>query len=42
MSTNDPTKHLLGYGRRDEATGMLRGHIRYPDGHPPVPYGCRW
>ncbi|MFJ3182346.1 hypothetical protein ACIPJN_28705 [Streptomyces sp. NPDC086796] len=42
MSTNDPTKHLRGYGRRDEATGMLHGHIRYPDGHPPVPSGCRW
>jgi hypothetical protein len=38
----DPTKHLLGYGRRDAATGMLHGHIRWPDGRPPTPFGCRW
>ncbi|MFJ9128879.1 hypothetical protein ACIRJS_32735 [Streptomyces sp. NPDC102340] len=38
----DPTKHLLGYGRRDAATGMLHGHIRWPDGSPATPFGCRW
>jgi len=38
----DPTKHLQGYGRRDAATGMLRGHIRWPEGRPPTPGGCRW
>ncbi|MDX2999691.1 hypothetical protein PV382_23815 [Streptomyces scabiei] len=38
----DPTKHLLGYGRRDAATGMLHGHIRWPHGTTPNPYGCRW
>ncbi|MFB7359619.1 hypothetical protein [Streptomyces gardneri] len=41
MSTPDPLKHLQGYGRRDAATGMLRGPIRHPDGQPPVPFGCR-
>jgi hypothetical protein len=41
-ATHDPTKHLQGYGRRDAATGMLHGHIRWPDGTPPTPYGCRW
>jgi hypothetical protein len=38
----DPTKHLQGYGRRDAETGMLHGHIRYPDGTAPTPFGCRW
>jgi hypothetical protein len=41
-ATHDPTKHLQGYGRRDAATGMLHGHIRWPDGHTPTPSGCRW
>lgn len=40
--TFDPTKHLIGYGRRDATTGMLHGHIRWPDGQPPTPFGCRW
>lgn len=38
----DPTKYLLGYGRRDPATGMLHGHIRWPHGTAPTPSGCRW
>jgi hypothetical protein len=38
----DPLKHLLGYGRRDAGTGMLHGHIRWPDGTAPTPFGCRW
>ncbi len=38
----DPTKHLLGYGRQDTTTGMLHGHIRWPNGQPPTPFGCRW
>lgn len=42
MPTLDLTKHLLGYGRRDAATGMLHGHIRWPDGTTPSPSGCRW
>jgi hypothetical protein len=42
MPTSDPTKHLLGYGRRDAATGMLHGHIRWPNGSAPTPFGCRW
>ncbi|MFF0790424.1 hypothetical protein [Streptomyces spiralis] len=40
--TPDPTKHLLGYGRRNEATGMLHGHIRWPHGTTPPPFSCRW
>lgn len=27
---------------RDPATGLRRGPVRYPDGRPPVPSGCRW
>lgn len=27
---------------RDLVTGLRRGTIRYPDGKPPAPYGCRW
>ncbi|MEU0275952.1 hypothetical protein [Streptomyces sp. NPDC006307] len=27
---------------RDEATGLRRGFIRYPDGSPPELDGCRW
>lgn len=42
MATLDPTKHLRGYGRRDETTGMLRGLVYFPDGRPPVPSSCRW
>lgn len=42
ITVKDPTKHLLGYGRRDAATGMLHGHIRWPQGRPPTPGGCRW
>lgn len=41
-ATPDPTKHLQGYGRRDVVTGMLHGHIRWPDGRTPTPSGCRW
>lgn len=26
----------------DPKTGLRRGPIRYPDGQPPVPSGCRW
>lgn len=42
ISTPDPKKHLLGYGRQDTVTGMLHGHIRWPDGSAPTPFGCRW
>jgi hypothetical protein len=38
----DSTKHLQGYGRRDTVTGMLHGHIRWPNGSAPTPFGCRW
>lgn len=40
--TADPTKHLVGYGRRDAATGMLHGQVRWPHGTTPAPSGCRW
>lgn len=42
MIASDPTKHSLGFGRRDAATGMLHGHIRWPHGTAPTPFGCRW
>ena len=42
MSLPDPKKHLVGYGRIDAATGMVNGHIRWPHGTAPTPFGCRW
>ncbi|MFF6844707.1 hypothetical protein ACFY8X_38955 [Streptomyces tanashiensis] len=27
---------------RDPVTGLRRNPIRFPDGNPPTPYGCRW
>lgn len=27
---------------RDRTTGLRRGPIRFPDGSPPLPFGCRW
>ena len=42
MSTTDPKKHLVGYGRQDPVTGMVHGHIRWPHGTVPTPFGCRW
>jgi len=27
---------------RDPATGLRRGPVRFPDGNPPPPNGCRW
>lgn len=41
-ATPDPKKHLLGFGRQDPTTGMLHGHVRWPDGTAPTPFGCRW
>lgn len=32
----------MGLVTRDPATGLRRGPIRYPDGQPPTPFGCRW
>jgi hypothetical protein len=26
----------------DPLTGLKRSRIRFPDGHPPTPFGCRW
>lgn len=42
MSAPDPKKHLVGYGRIDAATGMVHGHVRWPHGTAPSPFGCRW
>lgn len=27
---------------KDSNTGLLHGYIRWPEGRPPTPYGCRW
>ncbi|MET8609726.1 hypothetical protein [Streptomyces misionensis] len=27
---------------RDPETGLRRGPVRWPDGTPPAPFGCRW
>lgn len=42
MAIPDPKKWNIGYGYIDETTGMIRGRIRWPDGRPPPPFGCRW
>jgi hypothetical protein len=42
VSTPDPKKHSVGYGRQDPATGMVHGYIRWPHGTVPTPFGCRW
>lgn len=42
MSVPDPKKHLEGYGRQDPATGLIHGHVRWPHGTTPSPFGCRW
>lgn len=34
--------HPSGFLYRDCDTGMAHGNIRWPDGQPPAPYGCRW
>jgi hypothetical protein len=34
-----PVNHLT---RTDPATGLRHGWIRYPNGNPPAPFGCRW
>lgn len=27
---------------RDPTTGLRRSAVRFPDGRPPTPFGCRW
>jgi hypothetical protein len=27
---------------RDEVTGIGYGNVRWPEGRPPTPFGCRW
>lgn len=34
-----PVNHLT---RTDPATGLRHGWIRYANGSPPAPFGCRW
>jgi hypothetical protein len=34
-------RHPSGFGWRDVETGMHHGNIRWPEGQPPTPYGCR-
>jgi len=31
-----------GWWFQHVASGMRHGHIRYPEGQPPTPFGCRW
>jgi hypothetical protein len=38
----DPKKFRSGLGRRDAVSGMLHGHVRWPNGSPATPFGCRW
>jgi hypothetical protein len=40
LSTQHPDAR--GFTYRDVATGLLHGHVRWPDGQPPTPFGCRW
>lgn len=40
ISERDPAGR--GFWFRNVETGLLYGHVRYPDGQPPTPYGCRW
>ncbi|MFB8772154.1 hypothetical protein [Streptomyces broussonetiae] len=34
--------HPTGLLYRDCTTGMAHGNIRWPEGRPPTPFGCRW
>lgn len=31
-----------GFLYRDCDTGMAHGNVRWPEGQPPTPFGCRW
>lgn len=31
-----------GFWTADPESGMLHGPVRFPDGNPPLPHGCRW
>lgn len=33
--------HPSGFLHRDCDTGMAHGNVRWPDGRPPTPFGCR-
>lgn len=34
--------HQSGLLYRDCDTGMAHGNVRWPNGRPPTPFGCRW
>jgi hypothetical protein len=34
--------HPSGFFHLDCDTGMAHGNVRWPDGRPPTPFGCRW
>jgi len=34
--------HPTGLLHRDCDTGMAHGNVRWPEGQPPTPFGCRW
>lgn len=34
--------HPSGFLHRDLDTGMAHGNVRWPEGQPPAPFGCRW
>ncbi|MFB6961866.1 hypothetical protein ACFCYB_34010 [Streptomyces sp. NPDC056309] len=39
QGSEEPMSHLLTV---DPGTGLRRSAIRFPDGEPPLPDGCRW
>lgn len=36
------SSHPSGLIYRDLDTGMAHGNVRWPEGQPPTPFGCRW
>ncbi|MEH0402922.1 hypothetical protein ACFY7V_03785 [[Kitasatospora] papulosa] len=42
MTTRTRPVHWLAFVSADPVTGLRRGPIRWPDGTPPPPFGCRW
>lgn len=34
--------HPSGFLYQDCDTGMAHGNVRWPEGQPPTPFGCRW
>ncbi|WP_329307009.1 hypothetical protein OG322_26165 [Streptomyces sp. NBC_01260] len=42
MNTRTRPVRWLAFVSADPVTGLRRGPIRWPDGTPPPPFGCRW